>query len=156
MQQAVRSVQFLTRSFDFNLGNFSLPVTYWQVGAIVFLLFLLVLTMAQFRRHYINWSLKGAIFGVFFGFLLALILEGFLIIGGKTALSEVFGWKNAPAPISLALDAGRRELIKVLGIETQIPPSYASEKGNVQGALNSLQNLSPADLTKVKNLICKP
>lgn len=77
-------------------------------------------------------------------------------MGGKTALTEVFGWKNAPAPISLALDAGRRELIKVLGIETQIPPSFASEKGNAQDAVNSLQSLSPADLTKVKNLICKP
>lgn len=156
MQQAVQTLQFLTQSFNFNLGNYSLPIAYWQAAAIVFLIFLLVLMMAQFRRHYIDWSFKGAVFGVFFGFLLALILEGFLIIGGKTALTEVLGWKDAPAPISLALDAGRTELIKVLGIETQIPSSTAKENTTIQSAVETLQSLNPSDLGKVKTLICKP
>jgi len=43
----------------------------------------------------------------YFGFLLALILEGFLLIGGKTILTSVLGLENPPAPISIALDAGK-------------------------------------------------
>ncbi len=103
-----------------------------------------------------DWSLKGAVFGIFFGFLLALLLEGFLIIGGKTAITEFLGWKNAPAPISLALDAGRKQLIRVLGIETQIPESKAKENSTIQSAVETLQNLNPSDLSKVRALICKP
>src|SRR3990170_441590 len=110
MQQ---TLVFLQKSFKLNLGSFSLPVSYFQAAAVIFLLFLLVLMLAQVRRHYVNWSLKGAVFGVFFGFLLALILEGFLIIGGRTAVTEVLGWKNAPKPITHALDAGRAKLVKV-------------------------------------------
>ncbi len=144
------------KSFDLTLGNFSMPIPYVQAGAIIFLIFLLILSMAQFRRHYVDYGLKGAVFGVFFGFLLALILEGFLLIGGKTAMTEVLGWKNAPAPISIALDAGRAKLIQVLGIEDQIPQSLAKENTSVQGAVETFQNLNPTDLKKAKSLICQP
>lgn len=131
-------------------------MAFWQVAAIVFLLFVLVLMMAKFRRHYVDWSLKGAIFGVFFGFLLALLLEGFLIIGGRTAITELLGWKNAPAPFATALDAGRKELIKVLGMQSQIPSSFASENTSVEEAVDALQSMSPSDLKKVKTIICQP
>ncbi len=150
------SVQFLFKTFTLSLGKFSIPVPYWQAAGIVFLLFVLILLLAKFREHAINWSLKGAVFGVFFGFLLALILEGFLIIGGKTALTEVLGWKNAPAPLAQALDAGRSQLIQVLGIETQIPASFAKENTTVQNALETIQNLNPGDLKQVKNILCAP
>jgi hypothetical protein len=151
-----QSVQFLFNTFDLNLGKFSIPIPYWQAGAIVFLLFLLILTMANFRKHYVDWSLKGGIVGIFFGFLLALILEGFLLIGGKTALTEVLGWKNPPAPLAQVLDAGRSQLIQVLGIKTQIPASYAKENVTIQNAMEVVQNLNPADLSKVKNILCAP
>src|SRR5512146_2596014 len=95
-------LDLMSRGFDMNIGSLSFPVTYLEAGAIVFLIFILIVLMAQFRRHYVDWSLKGGVFGIFFGFLLALILEGFLLIGGRTAITEVLGWKNAPAPISLA------------------------------------------------------
>lgn len=152
----LQSVQFLFNTFDLNLGKFSIPVPYWQAAAVVFLLFLLVLTMANFRKHYVDWSLKGGIVGIFFGFLLALILEGFLLIGGKTALTEVLGWKNPPAPLAQVLDAGRSQLIQVLGIRTQIPPSYAKDNITVQGAVETVQSLNPADQAKVKNILCTP
>jgi hypothetical protein len=150
------SVQFIFKTFTLNLGKFSIPVPYWQAAAIVFLLFFLVLLLAKFREHSINWSIKGAVFGIFFGFLLALILEGFLIIGGKTALTEVLGWKNPPAPLAQALDAGRSQLIQVLGIETQIPTSFAKESTTVQNAMENIQNLNPIDLKQVKNILCAP
>lgn len=148
--------RILGGSFNFNLGSFQMPISYIQAGAIVFLLFLLVVVLAQVRHHYVDWSLKGAVFGVFIGFLLALIFEGFLIIGGRTALTSVLGWQNAPKPIQLALDAGRAKLIKVLGIDTQIPSSYASEGTTVQSTLMTIQSLNPADLKRVKTLLCQP
>lgn len=93
--------------FIIPFGKFSIPIAYWQAGAVVILLFVLILMMAHYRRHYVDWSLKGGVAGVIFGFVLALILEGFLLVGGKTILIDVLGWKNAPKPISIVLDAGR-------------------------------------------------
>ena len=151
-----QSVQFLFKTFTLNLGKFSIPIPYWQAGAIIFLIFLLILTMANFRKHYVDWSLKGGIIGIFFGFLLALILEGFLLIGGKTALTEVLGWKNPPAPLAQVLDAGRSKLIQVLGVQTQIPVSFAKENVTIQSAIETLQNLAPNDLKQVKNILCAP
>ncbi len=156
MQQFSQVLSFISRSFILNLGKFSIPVTYWEVGAIIFLIFLLILSMAQFRRHYVDWGFKGALFGIFFGFLLALLLEGFLIVGGKTALTEFLGWKNAPKPLQVALDAGKTQLIQVLGVDTAIPSSLAKDSSTFQGALENIQTLSPADLKKVKSLICQP
>lgn len=150
------SLQFLFNTFQLNVGKFSIPVPYWQAGGIVLLIFILIITMSTFRKHYVDWSLKGGIIGVFFGFLFCLILEGFLIIGGKTALTEVLGWKNPPAPVAQALDAGRGQLIKVLGIQTQIPVSYAKENITVQNALETVQSLAPSDIKTVKNILCSP
>jgi len=133
-----------------------MPFSYLQAGAIIFLIFLLVLSLAQLRRHYVDMSFKGAVFGIFFGFLLALFLEGFLIIGGRTAITEVLGWKNAPKPLSVALDAGREKLIKVLGITDKIPSSNAQEVTSVDNAVSVLQSLNPADVKKVKALFCQP
>jgi hypothetical protein len=146
----------LFNTFTLTLGKFSIPVPYWQAGTVVFLVFLLILTMATYRKHYVNWSLKGGVIGIFFGFLLALILEGFLLIGGKTVLTEVLGWKNPPAPLAQALDAGRSQLIQVLGVQTQIPTSYAKDNITVQNAVEVVQSLNPSDLTKVKNILCVP
>lgn len=148
--------QLWSKTFNVGFGKYSLALPLFEIGAIVVLLFLLVLSLAQFRRHYIDWSFKGALFGVFFGFLLALTLEGFLIIGGKTAITEVLGWKNAPKPLQVAVDAGRTKLIDVLGLKTDIPLSIASGDPTVEGAVQSLQSLSPNDLKKIKTLICTP
>ena len=149
MNQVSQVLKFITQSFDLNLGKVVIPVTFWQVGAIVFLIFLLILSMAQFRRHYVNWGVKGAVFGVIFGFLLALTLEGFLISSGKTALIGVLGWKNAPIPLQTALDSGKKQLIQVLGVETV-------NQSSVQAIVSSLQSLPPTDLKKIKTIICQP
>ncbi len=148
-------VGLLFGQFDLNFGKLSFPISYAQAALIVFLIFILILMMAQFRRHFVDWSLKGALFGIFFGFLLALVLEGFLIIGGRTALTGILGWKNPPAPISLALDAGRNKLIQVLGIKDQVPSSFASGNATVTGAIELLQSLNPADIKKVKTIFCQ-
>lgn len=148
--------EILYGSFNLNLGKWQIPVPYWEAVLIVALIFVLVLSMAEFRRHKMKWSFSGALFGIFFGFLLALFLEGFLIIGGKTALTSVLGWKNPPPYISDALDAGRTKLVQVLGINTtNIPSSFAKESSTVQTTIQVLQNLSPNDTKTIKAIFCK-
>ena len=149
------AVKFLMGQFNFNLGSYSLSVPYFEVAALVILIFLLIITMAQLRRHNIDWSIEGIVFGTFFGFLLALTLEGFLITKGGTILTGILGWKSAPAPISIALDAGKNKLIQVLGANSLSATSSIQENTTVTGALKLLQNLNPADVKKVKAIFCQ-
>ena len=146
----------LGNSIDLNLAGFSFSPSLIQAGVVVALVFLLLLSLAQFRRHMFGWGARGAVFGVFIGFFLALIFEGFLIIGGRTALTELLGWKDAPKPVANALDAGRAKLIDVLGIADEIPTSAASVNPTADDAVEVLQSLDPAEMKKVKNLICTP
>jgi hypothetical protein len=150
--------QLLSKGLNLNLGKFSFSPSYIQVGLILLLLFVLVLTLAQLRRHFVDWSIKGALFGLFFGFLLALILEGFLVIGGKTAITQVLGWKEAPKPIASLLEMGKGELIKVLGeqIEVTIPAAVAKLNPTFSDGVTFFQSLNPAEAQKLKNFICKP
>lgn len=149
-------LEFLSKRLNFNIGNFSISPSYIQAGAILFLIFILLLSMANLRRHFLNWSVKGSIFGIFMGFILALILEGFLIIGGRTVLTEIIGWKDAPKPLVNLLDAGREKLVDVLGITAPIPESNAQKQKNSFDLLNDFRKLNTTEAEKVKSIICKP
>ncbi len=144
--------------FNLNLGKFSFSSSYIQAGVVVALLFILVLMLAQLRRHFFDWSIKGALFGLFFGFLLALVLEGFLIIGGKTVITQVLGWKDAPKPLANILEVGRDKLIQVLGeqVEIQIPDAIAKLNPTFKDGVTFFQSLNPSEAQKLKNFICKP
>jgi hypothetical protein len=99
--------------------------------------------------------MRGALFGIFFGFLLALVLEGFLVISGRTAVTEIIGWENAPKPLLTLLDMGREKLSSVLGTQVEIPGSYAT--GSSTGEIiRSIQKLNPQEVNQLKSLICKP
>ena len=148
--------QYIPKNLSFQIGGLGFSPSWGYVAAIVFLIFLLVLTLAQVRRHFLEWAFKGVIPGIFLGFLLALLLEGFLVIGGKTALTEVLGWKNPPKPLSNLLDAGRGKLTEVLGASSKIPLSSADEKTSVEKVIQSFQSLNPRDSQKARSLICTP
>lgn len=107
---------------EINIGAIRFQPELWQAGAIVFLVFLLVLVMAQMRRHFLTWSFKGAWFGIFIGFFLALVLEGFLLLSGRTFLTTILGWKNAPTPIQDVLGVGNSKLRQVIGVSTLASP----------------------------------
>ena len=150
-------ISFIRRTFNFKIGNLQLSPEYWQAVVIVLLLFALVLTFARMRYLYLHWSFgKSSIAMIFWGFLFALILEGFLLIGGKTLLTEVLGWKNAPKPISTFLDAGRAKLVQVLGVTDEIPHTAASELPTSLSVVSDFQSLSSEDAEEVKLLICEP
>ena len=143
-------------SMNLKIGNSLFAPTYLQAMFIIFLLFLLVFTLARLRRTYVNWSLKGASTMLFLGFMLALVIEGFLIIGGRTALTEVLGWKNAPKPIQTALDSGRDRLVDVLGVTEEVPSMSADEGPTLQSVIDDFQSLTPDETQKLKKVICTP
>lgn len=157
MKPAQNLTPFILRTFSFDVGKWRIEPAYWHVGVILFLIFLLVLTLARVRHMYIGWSMgKHNWSFLFYGFLLTVILEGFLLIGGRTLFTEIIGWKNAPKPISTALDAGRAKLVKVLGVTEEIPESVASEFPTYQSLVSDYQNLSPQDAKMAKSFICQP
>lgn len=79
-----------------------------------------------------------------------------MIIGGKTAITELVGWKNAPKPISTLLDSGRNKLVQVLGVTEEIPASVAKEDPSVEEAIVIFQSLDPSESAKVRKMICEP
>ncbi|MFC1625792.1 hypothetical protein ACFL1Q_02040 [Patescibacteria group bacterium] len=147
---------FIQNNFNLSLSDLSTNSNYIKVGIIVALLFLLVMSMAQVRRHFLKWGLKGGVVGIFIGFLLALVLEGFLLVGGKTALTEFLGWKNPPKVLEVALDQGRDQLVQVLGVTDQIPQSSAKSTPTLNDAIDIMQNLNPSDSKAIRSLICQP
>lgn len=106
-----------------DIGGISFQLELWQAGVVIFLLFLLVLLAAQMRRHYLRWSFKGAWFGIFIGFILALVLEGVLLLSGRTFLTTVLGWKNTSSPLVNVLTTGNDQLKEVIGASSCPCPS---------------------------------
>jgi len=151
-------LKLINKSFGtYNIRGIYIEPTYWEAVAIVLLLFMLVFTIARVRFLYVHWNLGKPAFSMFFwGFFLALILEGFLIIGGKTFVTEILGWKNAPKPISTALDLGRAKLVDVLGVKDEISQSVAKEKASYQSVISDYYNLSDEEKKTTRSLICKP
>jgi len=143
-------------NFSFKLGKLEFAPSYFTAVAVVILLFVLIITLAQVRRHFLDWSVKGAVFGLFFGFVIALILEGFLIIGGRTAVTEILGWENAPKPILTALDLGRGKLVDVLGVSDEVPSTFAQSKIGKDKVIEYFKNLSSEEAKEVKSAICEP
>lgn len=147
----------LFESHSFSLpGGLSISPNLIQALVIVVLLFLLIYTMGHVRHTYLDWSIKGILPGLSLGFILAIILEGLLLVGGKTILTETLGWKNAPKPISNVLDAGRNGLTSVLGVSSTVPSSEAKDKPTVSIITNEINSLDKQELDKLTQVICKP
>lgn len=149
---------WITKTFTFNVGKMEISPTYWQAITIVFLIFLLLFTLARVRYLYVHWSMgQSAIAFLFWGFLLAMIFEAFMIVGGRTLFTELVGIENLPKPISTVLDLGRARLAKALGdTVSPVPGSYASEKPTVDKVLSDYSDLSPEEASQAQDLICKP
>lgn len=123
-----------------------LSKNYLQAGAIIVLIFILVLTLAKVRSHFIHGSIKGGLVGLLFGFLLTILLEGFLLVNGGTFLTTVLNWRNPPKPFSTALDLGKEKLTNVLGISTN--------NQSTKDVLNILQGLNPDEISRIKSIMC--
>ena len=122
----------------------------------VILIFLLIFTLGHLRHTYVDWSVKGIMPGLTFGFVLAILVEGLFLIGGKTLFTEIIGWKTAPKPISNVLDASREKIVDVLGVQTQIPNTNAQKPPTSQSVLSDLKVLNSVEIEKVKQSLCAP
>lgn len=150
METALVKAQSLTSGLAFNFGS-----SYLKAGIIIALVFSLVVVLALTRRHFLDWSIKGASFGILIGFSLALILEGFLLLGGRTAFTELLGWKDPPKPVRYVLDLGRDRMAEVLGKSVLVPTSSA-EGDDINKIVDEIQSLTPGDAKRLRLRICEP
>jgi len=143
-------LDLLNKSFGiYDIKGLEVEPTYWQAGVMLILMFLLVFAFARMRYLYVHWSLgKSAIAMAVWGFLLAIIMEGLLILSGRTLFTEVLGWKSAPKPISTLLTISRSKLVDVLGVTEEIP--------TYQSVMGDYKSLSLDEMEDVKSNICKP
>src|SRR5581483_7523367 len=99
-----------------HLGSVTIAPNIWQAAAIIALIFALLLILAYMSRNFLEWSLSGFGIGLLIGFILAIVLEGFLITGGKTVVTGLLSWKAAPPQIQKILDDGHQRLLDTLNI----------------------------------------
>lgn len=151
-------LNFLNTSLKtFKIGNLHFEPTYWQAGAIILLLFLLVFTFARMRYLYVHWSMgKHAFSMLFWGIILTIIIEGFFMLTGRTIFTEILGFKKVPKPFSTVLDIGRQRLVNVLGEESAVPDSSANETLNSDQMYSLYTKMSPAESQKLQKIICTP
>jgi len=140
-------------------GGFVFAPSYLQAGLIVFLVFLLILTLGMLQHRYMHWTIKGVMPGFSLGFVFALLIEAILIASGSTILVSVLGWKDAPKPLSNVLDAGKTRLVDVLG-ETDENKSEESSSGPSKATIGQImseyQELNDSEQESLRSLVCKP
>ena len=124
------ALEFAFKTFSFKIGNFTISPNYISAFLIILLIFMLVFTMARMHHMFIKWSFKGSAMGVLIGFVLALIVEGFFLVGGSTILTAVFGWKNAPKPVAKLLDDSKGKLQRYVCIEDEVSINVNDETSN--------------------------
>jgi hypothetical protein len=149
---------FLNTSLKtFKIGNLYVDATYWQAGAIVILLFLLVFTFARLRYLYVHWSMgKHAFAMLFWGIVLTIIIEGFFMLSGRTIFTEILGMKKVPKPFSTVLDIGKQRLVNVLGEENTVPDSSASNTLNSDQMYSLYTKMTATESQKLQKIICQP
>ncbi len=140
----------------YKVGSFEISPSYTQAAIILVLVFLLLLSLARVRRMFIHWSLGRHSIAIFvWGFIVALIVEGFFILAGRTMFTEILGLKNVPKPISSFIELGRNRVYQVLGESVEVKESSAQEVGNAKSLIESFYLLDEIDKEEVKDQICK-
>ena len=99
---------------NLHLGSIKINPSFSFVLIFVLLLFFLVLTLAQVRRHFMDWSFKGSFYGFFLGFVLAILIEAFFVLGQKDMLTSFLKIENLPKPFSTLIDSLREGAIQQL------------------------------------------
>jgi|GEM_PF-622451 len=153
-------IQELQNKLTQTLGEFNLPggfvfsPTYLQAGIVILCLFLFIFTFSLVQRHQTQLTIKGVMPGIALGFTLALLIEAIFLVGGKTVITELLGWKNAPKPISNAIEISRSRFVEVLGINSTVPEGKAKEKFRAEELMQRYEELSNSEKENLKRLIC--
>lgn len=75
-------IAFATKVIPLHVGNLDFEFAYWEIGLIVVLVFLLFISMAHVRRHFVDGSLIGGVFGFVLGVVVTILVEVVLISRG--------------------------------------------------------------------------
>ena len=141
-------ISAISETFKSQVGSLSVSSPLIKAGVIVALIFILLLVMAKITRRYMSWYTNGWWIWVILGFLLAVILDGFFVIGGSTLFTSVLGWKNAPKPIQTVLDGSRQSLSNVLGANKEAP--------SASSVIGDFELLNSDSASQVRGRICTP
>lgn len=142
---------------SFTIKGIEIVPTYWEAATIILLIFLLIFTLARMRYIYVHWHLsKTSLAMMFWGFVLTVILEGFLWLSGRTVLTTVLGWKNPPKPVAATLETGRDHLREVLGETAEIDSAKAKAPATYQSVVFDYKELSDEDKQTVQKFVCRP
>lgn len=102
----------------------------------------------------LEWSIKGAWFGVLFGIIITLVVQAVLLIGGRTTLVELIGNEKTPKVVRELLFDTSAQLSGVLGKD--IPVLSASDTSDTQTIFTEFNKLSSEEQSEVKEVICLP
>lgn len=126
-----------------------------QAMLIIIGVFLFTLVLGLARHHMLVWSIKGAGFGIVMGAILMLILEGILLVGGKTAVGEIVKNNSTPDNVRVFLQKNMSELASQIGAEPGTLGA-ASEKIDPEVVISEFKNLESLEQKAVQEAICKP
>lgn len=127
-----------------------------QVGLIAIGIFIFLLLFAWTRHHMLEWSLKGAYFGIFLGIILTLILETILLMGGKTLIATAVRNEKTPQIVRTFLQKNMMELAQSLTGEPKTLGAAGEQTVSPNEVVNSFSLLSPNDQSRVQQRICAP
>ena len=93
---------------------------------------------------------------LFWGVILTIIMEGFLMLTGRTIFTEIIGMKNVPKPFSTVLNIGREKLVNVMGAQSTIPDMSAAGNLNSDHMYSLYTKMDSVESQKLQKIICKP
>ena len=93
---------------------------------------------------------------LFWGVVLAIIMEGFFILSGRTIFTEILGMKNVPKPFSTVLNISRQKVVNVLGTENAVPDTGAKSKLDSGQMYSLYKNMDKSEAQKLRQDICYP
>lgn len=125
-------------------------------AAVALLVFLFFVAVALLRHQSMKDSIKTTSSGILIGFLFAIVVEGFLVLSGRTFITEMLAWENPPKPIAGVINKGRERLTNVLGTSVEIDSTNADSGPTIQSVIEDYLSLPPDQADQIKASICRP
>lgn len=116
--------------------------------------FVFLLLLGWARHHMLEWSIKGARFGVIFGILLTLIIEGFLLFGGRNLIVGAIQNEKTPEGVRVFLSQAFGEI--AVALRSDPKTLGASGKTSAVSVVGSFGELSESEQKRAQDSICKP
>lgn len=117
--------------------------------------FLLILLLGFARHHMLEWSLKGAWFGIFFGMLIATVLLAGLFVGGRVLIVQVLQLQSIPPEVRFSVQKYLVEFSQALDVDTQTL-GISAHNPTRQTIVYDYKQLSSTEQQDVRRVLCAP